>query len=899
MHLKTLLRILVRGTSLALAMTLGLGLSLNVGPIPVAHAAAFTVNSTGDAPDINPGDGICDIDDTDFGITCTLRAAIEEANASPGADVIDFDVPGSTLVTIQPSSALPTITDPVTIDGTSGQLHRVVLDGVNAGQGVVGLRITAGNSTVRGLDIVRFGSDGIVLTTNGGNVIAYNRIGTTFYNIPNMGNGGYGIFIDNSSSNTIGGTTFTDRNVISGNGLEGIHISGSDSTGNQISGNYIGTNTSGVVAVGNGGGGVVIFSSPNNTIGGTTAGARNVISGNKYHGIEIDGPAATGTTVKNNFIGTDVHGSTVLGNSYDGVLILDSPNNTIGGTTTSARNLISGNGQAGIEFAGSRATGNIVQGNLIGTNITGAVALGNYSGVLIQGAGNNIIGGTATGAGNVISGNNLHGVEITGYAATGNQVLGNYIGTNITGMAALGNKWDGVYIEAAPNNIIGGIAAGAGNIISGNERNGVTLVRGATGNQVRGNYIGTDATGMGDALLNVRDRVLIDSAPGNIIGGTETGARNVISGNWLHGVEMTGTAASGNRLQGNLIGPDVTGRAVLTNTNWIGVIVNNAPNNIIGGTEAGAGNIISGNGWEGITISGAGAAENTVQGNFIGTDITGTAALGNGRDGVRILDAPNNIIGGTETRARNVISANKHYGINIDWDKSGATGNQVLGNWIGASVSGDALGNAWAGVLVLAPSNSNTTLGGTVAGAGNIIAYNGREAAGYPNAGIYVIAGTSVAISRNSIFRNAGLGIDLYPDGVNPNDAGDGDEGPNNLQNFPVLISAVSAVYGGGWHLTVQGMLNSTPNTAFTLEFFDTSECDPSGSGEGNIFIGAKTVTTGSDSNVSFTATFTSSATDFVTATATDPDNNTSEFSQCVKVVYMPLHFVYLPLVVK
>jgi len=195
---------------------------------------------------------------------------------------------------------------------------------------------------------------------------------------------------------------------------------------------------------------------------------------------------------------------------------------------------------------------------------------------------------------------------------------------------------------------------------------------------------------------------------------------------------------------------------------------------VLGGVFTAARNLISGNDRYGVHIESNSTMGNWVQGNFIGTDVTGTGALGNGFDGV-MLDggATGNTIGGSVGGATNVVSGNNRYGIVLD---SFATGNSIQGNFIGTDVTGASpLGNRFHGVRIL--SASNNTIGG------NIIAFNG-------GVGVSVVSGNGNAILSNSIFSNNGLGIDLGEDAVTANDSGDGDPGTNNLQNFPVLISA-------------------------------------------------------------------------------------------------------------
>ena len=544
-----------------------------------------------------------------------------------------------------------------------------------------------------------------------GNLVAGNYIGSDVTGTIPLGNSLSGVEIaDSAWNNTIGGTTAGDRNVISGSVQGGVLIDDS-ATGNLVAGNYIGTDLTGTKALGNAYSGVEIADSAwNNTIGGTTAGDRNVISGNAQAGVFIHG-SATGNLVAGNFIGTNVTGTKALGNAYSGVEIADSAwNNTIGGTTAGDRNVISGNAKGGV-FIHDSATGNLVAGNYIGSDVTGSRRLGNsFAGVEIAAsASKNTIGGTAAGDRNVISGNAWAGVFIHD-SATGNLVAGNYIGSDVTGTIPLGNSLSGVEIaDSAWNNTIGGTTAGDRNVISGSVQGGVLIDDSATGNLVAGNYIGTDLTGT-KALGNAYSGVEIaDSAWNNTIGGTTAGDRNVISGNAQAGVFIHGSA-TGNLVAGNFIGTNVTGTKALGNA-YSGVeIADSAWNNTIGGTTAGDRNVISGNAKDGVFIHDS-ATGNLVEGNFIGTDLTGTKALGNADSGVLIDGgATNNTIGGTGAGAGNIISANHDYGLLITG--SGTTGNLVQGNTIGTDITGTVvLGNTQGGGQV-DDGAANNTIGG-------------------------------------------------------------------------------------------------------------------------------------------------------------------------------------------
>jgi hypothetical protein len=366
----------------------------------------------------------------------------------------------------------------------------------------------------------------------------------------------------------------------------------------------------------------------------------------------------------------------------------------------------------------------------------------------------------------------------------------------------------------------------------------------------------------------------------NIVGGSTPASRNVISGNGgLAGVIAAGIhiLEGGNRVQGNFIGTDASGTVALGQIAGSGVRLAFAgPNNTIGGNTEGERNIISANGGAGVEIMST--SDTSVQGNYIGTDVTGAVELGNGNSGVFISpstgSAARNLIGGVNAGERNIISGNHQNGVEII--STGNTGNEVRGNFIGTDASGNvAIGNLQSGVLIT-DGASNNRIGG-LGGSGNIIAFNGDR-------GVRVIAASSTgnAISANSIFSNTELGIDLGGDEVTPNDSDDSDTGPNSLQNFPVINAATTNVTS----TTISGALDSTPNSNFTIEIFASPTCDPSGNGEGQTLVGTINRTTGGGGRAIFGPALVNPvpAGQFVTATATDVNNNTSEFSACVQV---------------
>ncbi|MHB1558377.1 MAG: Ig-like domain-containing protein [Isosphaeraceae bacterium] len=539
----------------------------------------------------------------------------------------------------------------------------------------------------------------------------------------------------------------------------------------------------------------------------------------------------------------------------------------------------------GIHITGNGAA---ITGDFLGTNATGTAIQGNSNyGLLVDAAQGVTVGGTSPAARNLISGNG--GNLVLDHGATNDLIQGDYIGTDATGTQALAgyyNRGNGIMLLSAPGNTIGGAVAGAGNLISGNA-DAIQILQyfgtgSAGGTVVQGNLIGTDVTGT-QALGNNGNGVLMNSAGNNTIGGTSAGARNVISANG-GGLALYNTGASNNLIQGNYIGVDISGARALGN-HGDGIYMADSGGNTIGGTAQGAGNVISANGdpyygGSGILMTSQIAGYNVIQGNFIGTDLTGTIPLGNVSDGLDIIDEFHNTIGGTAQGAGNVISANG--GDGIAFGDVYASSNAVQGNFIGTDPTGTMnLGNGGDGVLVAV---SNNTIGGTAAGAANIIAHNGGVGVGVQGGPYNPVSG--VTILSNSIFGNAGLGIDLGLDGVTPNQPAGQTSATNDGQNYPVLLAA--ADFGAGYGTDVKGTLNEAPSTTYTLQFFANPTADPSGHGQGQTLLGTITVTTDSSGNAAFQASFpgeTGLGGQVVSATATDPNGNTSEFAADIPIV--------------
>jgi hypothetical protein len=396
----------------------------------------------------------------------------------------------------------------------------------------------------------------------------------------------------------------------------------------------------------------------------------------------------------------------------------------------------------------------------------------------------------------------------------------------------------------------------------------ILLIDSGGSNAVRGTYLGTDPTGaiaLGVGGSGVRARATSDPSAeaGDVIGGDAPADRNVISGATGAGVSLETGAGL---VTGNFIGTNAAGTGALPN--GVGVFVDGG-NNSIGGSGAAPRNVVSGNSGRGVTIGNLlgdpGASNNIVAGNFVGTDATGAAPLGNGASGIAV-NGPHNLVGGTDPDAGNVIASNAGSGVEI----VAGDGTTVQGNRIGTDASGaNRLGNALAGVGIHA---SSVLVGGTTSGAANTIAYSG-------SAGVIVFAGTGNTIRGNAIYDNAELGIDLGYDGASFNDYLDADEGPNRGQNYPVLSSAMT-----GGTTRVRGVLHAAASTSYSLDFYANPACTrfPSDFLEGQTYLGASQVSTDGSGNGPFDVIL-GTPTEIgarITMTATDPAGNTSELSQ-------------------
>ncbi len=591
--------------------------------------------------------------------------------------------------------------------------------GDGLGNNSYGIYLTGGadGSTIEANLVSGNSSNGVVLESNG-NVLEANYIGTDAAGTGDLGNGENGVVIGaGATGNTIGGDAGAgEGNLISGNAYCGIYITGSNN--NTVSGNLIGTDLNGTYVVGNddlGNGieGVNVTGSSSNTIGGAAADNRNVISGNASNGVLLY--ESTNCGIYNNYIGTDATGTGDLGNGGDGInSYFNSPsiaNNYIG--AAGQNNLISGNDSDGIEIYFSMYT--YIQGNYIGTDAAGTADLGNTNhGINFRDFGDySAVGGTGAGQGNLISGNGGHGIYA--YDTYYNSISGNRIGTNAAGTAGLGNGLDGIYQGNCRYNSIGGSGAGYENLISGNTANGIELYFCRSGS-VQGNYIGTDAAGAG-AIGNGSDGIIAIGDSDTYIGGSGAGQRNLVSGNAGDGIELS--SCGSDFILGNYIGTDVTGTADLGNVLYGVNLDNNSSDIRVGGAGAGEGNLISGNNWAGVHFDTCISCY--VWGNFIGTDVNGTATLSN-NNGMAVLNSSSIQIGGGGAGEGNLISCNMN-GIYFE----NADANTVQGNLIGTDINGTAdLGNHLNGIRFFNGSDSNI-VGGSTPELSNVISGNSES----------------------------------------------------------------------------------------------------------------------------------------------------------------------------
>jgi parallel beta-helix repeat protein len=631
--------------------------------------------------------------------------------------------------------------------------------------------------------------------------------------------------------------------------------------------------------------GVHLFESGHNLI------AENVISSNGTHGLVLEGPGATLNQIQKNILGATAERTNAWPNGGHGIFVTNAPGNTIGGDARTNANLIAWNDGDGIHLAGALATRNLIQGNHIQSSLGDAIR--------VQDAPGNRIGGSSDNSmpfsGNLI-GLCRNGVHLAGVGASNNVVSENRI---------LENEY-GVWVDDAPRNTIGSPGSlgdaesndlryqniywnrQAGIIISGAQ---------ATGNAIIGNEIGFGFSGIGPAG-NEGSGVIIFNAPGNMVGGTNSFERGTIEGNFIaynkgYGVQVRGASAQGNRIMHNTIGHRVGnpgGGASWYGNKLDGIFLESAGENLIDGNwiegnrhgiclfgEAATRNTIlrnnaNNNTQSGLVLSNAPAnviescsfEQNTDYGIWIyGANSTsnllvGNTAYWNYNDGLLIEDGNNNLIGDIRSPGiTNKFVENRHNGIRLTG--ASAYQNRIEGNFID--------GNNGNGIEINEAVQTDIL--------GNWLKNNASS-------GVRVLAGSRNLIVSNRFSESHLIAIDLEADDVTANDFMDLDGGANLQQNYPELEAAHRQTGVGTF---IAGRLQSASNTMYLLEFYATSRPHSSEYGAGEEVLLSYRVRTGSLGEARFVVRCPSVlSSGFVTATATDPMGNTSEFSRCVAV---------------
>jgi|GEM_PF-3465256 len=881
------------------------------------------VTTTGDQADSSPDDSQCDVS-AEAGLQCTLRAAIQTANARPGADEILFEIPGDGPHVITVTSPLPALAGPTVFDGTTQPGYAGSPLVVVRGSGVSGdgLVLSRARSAVKGLAVVGFGGAGIRLSGPGESRVEASYVGVGADGVTALPNG-VGIRVDGSPDHVIGGDEEALRNVISGNTGAGVVVAGAAATGVVVAGNRIGTAADGTAAVANGAEGVRVDGAPGVRIGGPTEAERNLIAGNATHGVLVTGATADGVQVVGNWIGLAADGTTPLANGTDtasrtghhGVVVVSAPNVVVGGATgtpgTGPGNVIAASAAHGVYVTGTPAapsSGVQVLGNLVGTDRTGGVAVvGGAEAVYVSGAaagarigqagaGNVVVGGASDDA--VKGGIWLVDLGTAGGAPDGATVAANTVGLNAAGSAVLGSMGTAVAVvpDAAGAGVagvtIGGPAAADGNRLRGALGVAVIGPR-AAGTAVVGNTVGLLASG--ELARPERDPTGI-----LVAGAREAQVVSNTVGGFVVGVVVAADAVA---LLGNRIGTNPGG--TLARPNTVGVYI---PGQLTDGPAvgdsvrvgaAGAGNVISGNERTGLLVGGTytlsattaldlaaprlaapdlasparrgdGAPDGVeIAFNRIGTSASGQQAVGNGRaatdadrfPGVWIRDGRGARIVG------NVVSANGN-GIVVfaGEDGSGSPGGVFVGGTVvgaSADLSRDLPNQAGGVLLVGSPDNRLGAVALAPGGepVGNVVVGNGQG-------GVIVrpLGGeTGNQVRATSFLRNQGPSLLVR----------DGDLGyPPFAATPPVVLSAVRTDAG----VVVRG----TAATAGGADVFVAPNC-PSGRAQGSVR-GAATLAAGP-----FELPLPASAAalnSYVALTVT-PDaasGTTSELSACVRV---------------
>lgn len=820
------------------------------------------------------------------GAGCSVIENLIAGNGQDGINISDTgaQIQGNTIGLAADGTALRNDQDGIELTATG---TGAVIGGITAGEG----NVISSNGASTSFHGIR--------SAAASTTIQNNRIGTDPSGLLGRGNAGHGVYVQ-------GATATVRDNLISGNALCGVLAEGADA---DIHGNMIGLGADGSTPLLNGNNGIELSSTATGAEIGTGVPAdRNIISANgttnAFHGIRI---AAANARVLGNYIGTDSAGLLDRGNTGRGIMLL-AAGATIG--DSGAGNVISGNGIQGITMFNAPDT--TIQGNIIGIDVTGAVRIENgAAGISINDANcdNTLIGGgTDPGDRNIITGNALNQIYVEGSSVT---IQGNRIGTNSDGTSGVANAASGIYVHpsAVEAILIGGTAAGEGNLISSNANGGIIVegpmvsilgnwiglaadgasalangadgvlvtasgsatvigsVTGSGGNTISGNGIGITHSGItiaGPGVTVENNRIgttaagtasVSNAGNGIILGGADGVIRgNVVSGNVLHGVSVT---ANGGLIEDNLIGLNVAGAGSLSNFGAGLAVADTASSLTI------RGNHISGNFLDGVTFAGDNMQ---ILSNVIGLALDGSTPIANGGDGIEVgEDSSGTIIGTALAGDRNVISGNLGNGIRSD-----GTGLSVVNNSIGTDTAGTLdLGNGENGVLLgdTATGDLDTVL------IGNVIAHSVLD-----NINIGAAA-SGVEIAANSIDGDCRFPVS-FNGALVANDALDADTGANNQQNHPEVAPTEDTF------TDVTGDLSAEADTLYTIHLFSSTAAHSSGNGPGEIWEGSTTVMTNASGDGSWSITTgTFAAGDVLSAIAVAPNGDSSHFSPAVVVI--------------
>jgi len=871
----------------------------------------------------------------------SLRKAMQAANIQAGMDSITFNIPGSDVRTIRPLTALPFLTSPVSIDGytqpgaqanslTHGHNGTLLieLDGSQAvGSSPSGLTFLSGSagSLVRGLVINRFAGLGILLSSaTAGTRIEGNFIGTAASGLSAAPNNTGGISMNeaqylfvNPPETIVGGLTPDKRNVVSGNNGVGIFIFGSIKQFARVQGNYVGTDKTGTSPLPNSGGGINI-SAEVCEIGGAEPGAANIIAFNAQAGVTLGSRADRVPILRNSihsngalgivgsFAGPQLTGATPGASSVAGFLQGAPSENYLVEVFATVACDPTGFGE-GETYLGSATVTTDLSGNA-SFNIPVSPAL--VAGQFITATATDENEDTSLFS-HCIQAGPANDISITQTVSTNPLPAGSNVVFTVTVSNAGPATATGVFMSwempkhftyvsgsNGVQNSSGRVTASASSLAAGTATNWNIVIRPKQVGSIMSTFVvvgDQPDSGFANNLSSAAYNIVNPSPRTLLVTSTNTSGAGSLS----QAISDLNAGPGGDTIAFNIPGSGV--RTIQT-TFLPGI---NVPVTIDGFTQPGSqpnshtvGNNavmlieISGDGLElyggystvrGLVINGADtgiylgdpgntipSVNNVIEGCFIGLNAAGNAAKPNIDYGIAVSGSRGDRIGGVTPAARNVISAAGYAGIGLI-DEARET--VVQGNYIGTDASGALpLGNRAVGVYSEAGTGAGSLIGGAGPGQGNLIAFNGGP-------GVLIYIGNGNTISGNSIFGNGGIGINLGGEGsVNDapqtNDAGDADTGANDLLNSPVITQVISNANS----TRVQGTLNSLPNRAYRLEFF-SSPANPAVFylSEGKAYLGSTNVTTSGAGVAVFDLTF-PVASQFVSATATDPGGNTSPF---------------------